>query len=60
MTKEVVAEGRDPVPVKENRGPTTQFTEYVFCDDSYYPKHIYGSTRPLTTVKNDLYSFSDR
>ncbi len=57
--KEVVAEGRDPVPVKENRGPTTQFTQYVFCDDSYFPKQIYGGTRPLTSVQNDLYTFSD-
>ncbi len=57
--KEVVAEGRDPVPVKENRGPTTQFTQYVFCDDSYAPKHIFSGTRPLTSVQNDLYTFSD-
>ena len=57
-SKEVVAEGRDPVPVKENRGPTTQFTEYVFCDDSYYPKQIYGGTRSLSAVENELYTFS--
>jgi hypothetical protein len=56
--KEVIAQGRDPVPVKENRGPTTQFTEYVFCDDTYFPQKLYGGYRPLEVVKNDLYSFS--
>lgn len=58
VSKEIVAEGRDPVPVKENRGPTTQFTEYVFCDDSYYPKQIFSGVRPLTSVENELYTFS--
>ena len=57
--KEVVAEGRDPVPVKENRGPTTQFTEYVFCDDkSFQSKPVFSGTRPLASVPNELYSFS--
>ncbi len=56
--KEVIAQGRDPVPVKDNRGPTTQFTEYVFCDDSYQPQHVYSNYRPLSVVQNDLYSFS--
>ena len=57
--KEVVAEGRDPVPVKENRGPVTQFTQYVFCDDSYEPKHVFSGVKPLTSIQNDLYTFSD-
>ncbi len=57
--KEVIAQGRDPVPVKENRGPTTQFTEYVFCDDSYVPQQLYSGYKPLSVVKNDLYSFSE-
>lgn len=56
--KEVIAQRRDPVPVKDNRGPTTQFTEYVFCDDSYTPQKLYSGYRPLEVVKNDLYSFT--
>jgi hypothetical protein len=56
--KEVVAQGRDPVPVKDNRGPVTHFTQYVFCDDNIQPQQVYSNTRPLTNIPNDLYSFS--
>ena len=54
--KEVIAEGRDPVPVKDNRGPTPFFTEYVFCNDEPLPqKHIYSGTRSNGGIKNELY-----
>ena len=54
--KEVIAEGRDPVPVKDNRGPTPYFTEYVFCSDDPKPqKPMYAGNMPLTTIKNELF-----
>ena len=54
--KEVIAEGRDPVPVKDNRGPTPFFTEYVFCDDNASKeKPMFSGTKALGTIKNELY-----
>jgi len=53
--KEVIAEGRDPVPVKDNRGPTTFFTEYVFCSDDQKHVPIYSGIKPNTTIKNELF-----
>jgi hypothetical protein len=56
--KEVVAEGRDPVPVKDNIGPITMFTEYVFCDDTPLQKNTYSNTKPFINLENDLYKFT--
>jgi hypothetical protein len=53
--KEVIAEGRDPVPVKDNRGPTPFFTEYVFCDDNRQPMARNSSVKPNTQIKNELF-----
>jgi len=56
--KEIVAEGRDPVPVKDNRGPQTMFTEYTFCDDVSLSKPLYGGNKIIAPFKNELYQFS--
>jgi hypothetical protein len=56
--KEIIAEGRDPVPVKDNRGPQTMFTEYTFCDDTPLSKPMYGGNKIVAPFKNELYHFS--
>jgi hypothetical protein len=53
--KEVIAEGRDPVPVKDNRGPTPFFTEYVFNDDGAKIRPTLSGVRPNTDIKNELF-----
>ena len=53
--KEVIAEGRDPVPVKDNRGPTPFFTEYIFCNDQANSRPSLSGIRPNTTIKNELF-----
>jgi uncharacterized protein YlzI (FlbEa/FlbD family) len=53
--KEVIAEGRDPVPVKDNRGPTPYFTEYVFCDDGGKTRSLLSGIKPNTNIKNELF-----
>jgi hypothetical protein len=53
--KEVIAEGRDPVPVKDNRGPTPFFTEYVFCNDEPQKRQALSGIMPNTTIKNELF-----
>jgi len=55
--KEIIAEGRDPVPVKDNRGPQTMFTNYTFCDDTPLSKPLYGSNKIISPFINELYSF---
>jgi hypothetical protein len=56
--KEIIAEGRPPVPVKDNRGPQTMFTEYTFCDDLPLNKPMYGGNKIVAPFKNELYQFS--
>ena len=56
--KEGIAKGRDPVPVKDNQGPTTQFTQYVFCNDKPSQQPIYGGLRHINNLPNELYQFS--
>ena len=56
--KEIIALGRKPVPIKDNKGPVTMFTEYVFCDDAPLPKPIFSNTRAITSIDNELYKFS--
>jgi hypothetical protein len=53
--KEVIAEGRDPVPVKDNRGPTTLFTEYIFNNDDIKPRLKLSNVKPNTSIKNELF-----
>lgn len=53
--KEVIAEGRDPVSVKDNRGPTTLFTEYVFSNDEQQKRPLMSGVMPNTTIKNELF-----
>lgn len=53
--KEVIAEGRDPVPVKDNRGPTPFFTEYVFCNDDNKSINVISGVKPNTSIKNELF-----
>jgi hypothetical protein len=53
--KEVVAQGRDPVPVKDNRGPTPFFTEYVFCNDKEIERPQFMNVKPNTQIKNELF-----
>ena len=55
VEKEVIAKGRDPVPVKNNKGPVAIFTEYVFCDDNASEMPIYGGVKPNTNIKNEYY-----
>jgi hypothetical protein len=59
VEKEVVAKGRKPVTVKDNKGPTTLFTEYMFCDDTASNRPVYSGTKPLGNIPNELYSFSN-
>jgi hypothetical protein len=56
--KEGIAKGRDPVPVKDNKGPTVQFTQYVFCNDNPAQKPMYGGLRHINNLPNELYQFS--
>ena len=53
--KEVIAQGRDPVAVKDNRGPTTMFTEYIFCNDDVKPRQSLSNVIPNTNIKNELF-----
>jgi hypothetical protein len=57
--KEVIAVGRAPTVIKDNKGPTCMFTEYSFNnDESLSQKPIYGSIKPITNISNPLYSFT--
>ena len=54
--KEKVAKGRLPVIVKYNKGPTAQFTEYVFCnDDNASERPMYAQGKSNLGIKNELY-----
>ena len=56
--KEDIAVGRAPTIVKDNKGPTCMFTEYVFNDDSSIGnKPIYSTTKPFNNISNPLYTF---
>ena len=57
VEKEVVAKGRKPVAVKDNKGPTSVFTEYVFCDDTPSNRPLISNTKPFGNIENELYSF---
>jgi len=55
VEKEVIAQGRAPVPVKNNKGPTAVFTQYVFCNDNSSEKPVFSGVKPNTSVKNEYY-----
>jgi len=55
VEKEVIAQGRSPVPVKNNKGPTAVFTQYVFCNDNSSEMPIFSGVKPNVTVKNEYY-----
>jgi hypothetical protein len=55
VEKEVIAQGRAPVTVKNNKGPTAVFTEYVFCNDNSSEMPIFSGVKPNTSVKNEYY-----
>jgi hypothetical protein len=57
--KENVAKGRAPTVVKDNKGPTCAFTEYVFNDDRPLTQRpVYSATKTLGNISNPLYSFA--
>lgn len=57
--KEIVAKGRAPTIVKDNKGPTCSFTEYTFNDDRPITQRpIYQGTKPLGNIQNPLYTFA--
>lgn len=57
--KEIVAEGRAPTVVKDNKGPTCAFTEYTFNDDKPLTQRpVYSGTKPISNVSNPLYTFA--
>ncbi len=57
--KENIAKGRSPTIVKDNKGPTCAFTEYTFNDDNQTNQRpIYSNTKPISDIKNPLYSFA--
>ena len=55
VEKEVIAQGRSPVPVKNNKGPTAVFTQYVFCNDNSSEMPIFSGVKPNVSVKNEYY-----
>jgi len=55
VEKEVIAKGRDPVPVKNNKGPVAIFTEYVFCDDNASEVPLFSGVKPNSNIKNEYY-----
>ena len=57
--KEVVAQGRAPTTVKDNKGPTCAFTEYTFTDDRPLAQRpIYSTTKTIGNIPNQLYTFA--
>jgi hypothetical protein len=55
VEKEVIAKGRKPVTVKQNKGPNAIFTEYAFCDDNQSNMTRYSNTKPMGNIKNELF-----
>jgi hypothetical protein len=55
VEKEVIARGRAPVPVKNNKGPIAIFTEYVFCNDNASEMPIFSGVKPNSSIKNEYY-----
>jgi hypothetical protein len=55
VEKEVVAKGRKPVTVKQNKGPNAIFTEYTFCDDNLSNMTRFSNTKPIGNIKNELF-----
>ena len=58
VEKEIIAEGRAPVPVKNNIGKTTLFTEYVFNDDNMTERPVFSGVKQMGSIENELYSFN--
>jgi hypothetical protein len=57
--KEVIAQGRAPTIVKDNKGPTCAFTEYTFNDDRPLAQTpIYSMTKTIGNIPNPLYTFA--
>ena len=57
VEKEVIAQGRTPVPVKGNVGKTTLFTQYAFNDDTISERPMISSFKQAGNIENELYSF---
>ena len=55
--KEVIAEGRTPVPVGLNRGPVNVFTKYNFIMDDNISNYTNSCVKPNTEIKNELFTF---
>ena len=53
--KEVIAQGRAPVSVKNNVGPTQKFIQYQFCDDNSSVQRRVSSVKPIPLIKNELF-----
>ena len=58
VEKEVIAQGRSPTVVKDNRGPTSLFTQYTFNDDNISDRNTYAGTIQEGSIQNELYSFT--
>lgn len=57
--KEIIAEGRAPVPCGMDKGKTVKFTEYRFNNDNSSSIPVLSSYKIKTTIENDLYSFKN-
>ena len=57
--KEILLKNRAPVPVKNNKGKTTKFTDYTFkSDNNSSNRSTISNYKSNIGIKNDLYSFN--
>jgi hypothetical protein len=56
--KEILLKNRDPVSVKNNKGKTTEFTDYSFKNDNNSSnRSIMSNYKSNVGIKNELYPF---